>query len=161
MKDIQAARGYITDVVGNSVIETFNTMFGQAVSRSLKEPLTAPNNIVLSCIKLIQGRTHVDFVFRFDMHLLLQAAALIFTPEYIENNPVHEDLACEIANIVCAKVKSSLNEEGYEIEMGFPFVPKADEAAKLAREEIVHMHFFYRDKDQKQGVGVAVNFTVD
>ena len=58
---------------------------------------------------MLQGRSSLDFVFRFEMLLLLQAAGMIFTQEYIDQNPVHEDLACEIANIVCAKVKTYLD----------------------------------------------------
>jgi CheY-specific phosphatase CheX len=160
MKDIHAASGRIADIVAESVVETFTGMFGQDVSAASRKPPTAPDNVVISCCKLLQGSVEVDFVFKFDMELLLMAAAGIFTPEYIKNNPVHEDLACEIANIVCAKVKSCLNDEGYDTEMGFPFVPKADEAKRLMQEQVVHMHFFYRDRDKKQGVGVAVNFTV-
>jgi CheY-specific phosphatase CheX len=160
MKDINAARGRITDVVTESVVETFNSMFGQDVSAGTKRPPTAPDNNVISCVKLLQGRSEVDFVFRFDMQLLLLAASGIFTQEYIRQNPVHQDLACEIANIVCAKVKTYLNDEGYDTEMGFPFVPNAEETKKLMQEQVVHMHFFYKDKDNKQGVGVAVNFTV-
>ena len=160
MKDINAARGRISDVVAESVVETFTGMFGQDVSTASRQPPSAPDNVVLSCVKLLQGRSALDFVFRFDMQLLLQAASLIFTKEYIDQNPVHEDLACEIANIVCAKVKTYLNDEGYETEMGFPFVPKAEEAKRLSQEKVVHMHFFYKDLAEKQGVGVAVNFTV-
>ena len=44
--------------------------------------------------------------------------------------------------------------------MGFPFVPKAEEAKRLSQDQVVHMHFFYKDVDKKQGIGVAVNFTV-
>lgn len=160
MKDINAARGRIADVVTMSVIETFNSMFGQDVSPGNRKPPVSPDNVVISCVKMLQGRSSLDFVFRFEMLLLLQAAAMIFTKEYIDQNPVHEDLACEIANIVCAKVKTYLNDEGYDTEMGFPFVPKADEAKKLLHDQAVQMHFFYKDRDKKQGVGVAVNFTV-
>jgi CheY-specific phosphatase CheX len=160
MKDINAARGSIADVVTISVIETFNNMFGQDVSAGSRKPPVSPDNVVISCVKMLQGRSSLDFVFRFEMLLLLQAAGMIFTKEYIAQNPVHEDLACEIANIVCAKVKTYLNDEGYETEMGFPFVPRADEARKLLHDQAVQMHFFYKDQANKQGVGVAVNFTV-
>lgn len=159
-KDIAAAQERISNVVAESVVETFNSMFGQDVSNVHWKPDLTPDNIVLSSVKLLQGRSAMDFVFRFDMKLLLQAASLIFTKEYIDHNPVHEDLACEIANIVCAKVKTYLNDEGFDTEMGFPFVPKAEEARRLLQDKAIHMHFFYKDIDKKQGVGVAVNFTV-
>jgi CheY-specific phosphatase CheX len=160
MRDINAARGEIADVVSASVVETFNAMFGQTILANNREPLSAPNNTVISCVKLVQGRNDLDFCFKFDMNLLLLAASGIFTPEYLESNPVHEDIACEIGNIVCAKVKAYLNANGFHVEMGFPFIPQPHEAEELMKEQDVHMHFFFKDKEARQGVGVAVNFTV-
>ena len=81
MKDINAARGQIADVVGQAMVETFNAMFGQNVSQKTIQSPTRPTNIVLACIKLNQSETEVDFCFKFDMNLLLMAAAGIFTPE--------------------------------------------------------------------------------
>jgi hypothetical protein len=160
MKDIKAARSQIAEVVGRTTVETFNTMFSQKVSHTAAQSSSRLANVVLACIKLSQGETEVDFCFKFDMDLLMLAARSVFSAEQIAGAPVHEDLACEIVNIVCAKVKSHLNEHGYVTEMGFPFIPRPEQAEALLREEMVHMHFFYRDRDDKQGVGVLVNFTV-
>jgi hypothetical protein len=160
MKDMCAARGQISDIISGAVVETFTNMFGQDVIPNTREPLTAPDNAVMACVKLHQGEESLDFCFKFDMRLLLLAASRVFKSEYLQNNPVHEDIACEIVNIVCAKVKAFLNERGYQTEMGFPFIPSPAEAERLLREQVVHMHFFYRDSDAQQGVGVAVNFTV-
>jgi CheY-specific phosphatase CheX len=161
MKDINAARGGISEVVSHNVIDTFNSMFGQEVSANRATPRAAPGNMVISCVRLTQGNAHADFWFRFEMDLLLQAASSLFPPEYIEKNLVHESLACEIANIVCAKVKAFLNEQGYDTEMGFPFIATATSSGGLANATDVDLHFFYQDKDQKKGAGVMVHFTVD
>lgn len=150
----------MSDIVIQSVVETLNSMFGQSVLPAPPQPAVIPDNVVISCVKLNHGVTDVDFCFRFDMQLLLQAASIIFTPEYIKSNPVLEDLACEIANIVCQKVKAYLNDVGYFTDMGFPFVPKDNQVMLLEQADLVHMHFFYQDKSARQSIGVAVNFTV-
>lgn len=160
-KDLDAARAKISQVVEDSVVETFTSMFGQAVTaEGARKMLAEPGqNSVYSAVKLHQGDVHVEFCFHFDFNLLLQAAQLIFTQEYLANNPVHEDLACEIANIVCSKVKAYLNDTGFETEMGFPYIPEKDENHLRRHPEMVHMHFFY-DAGGKanKGVGVIVNF---
>jgi hypothetical protein len=161
MKDINAARGGISEVVSHNVIDTFNSMFGQEVSANRLSPSAPPGNMVISCVRLTQGNSHADFWFRFEMDLLLQAASALFPADYIEKNLVHESLACEIANIVCAKVKAFLNEQGYDTEMGFPFIATAKSSGGLANSTDVDLHFFYQDKEEKKGAGVVVNFTVD
>lgn len=160
MKDINAARGGISEVVSHNVIDTFNNMFGQEVSADRPPPEVSPGNMVISCVRLTQDNVHADFWFRFEMDLLLQAASALFPPDYIEKNLVHESLACEIANIVCAKVKAFLNEQGYDTEMGFPFIATANSSNGLGNSTDVDLHFFYQDKDHKKGAGVVVNFTV-
>lgn len=151
--DIHAAQEQIAQVVRQAVEETFNAMFCLAVLADT-EPFTAPDEIVLTSVKLNHGSTDLDFLFKFDMRLLLQAAARVFAPEYLKSHPMHQDIAFEIANIVCHRVKAYLNEQGYHTDMGFPFVPSGPS------QERVHMHFFYRDTDAKRRVGVAVNYNV-
>lgn len=156
-KDIHDAREKISKVVSESVVETFNTMFGQSVTAEDLGKQFGADKSVYSAIKLQQGEVVLEFCFRFDIQLLLKAASLIFTKEYLEKNPVHEDIACEIANIVCSKVKAFLNDSGYDTEMGFPFIPLPDRNPMLKNTQTVHMHFYY-DGSEGKGVGVAVNF---
>lgn len=114
----------------------------------------------MTYVKLSHNQEDVAFCFKFDTALLLKAAEVIFSPEYIKSNTVIEDVACEIANIVGGKVKVYLKDQGYYTDMGFPFLAASEEAASLADRESVPMHFFYTDKGDKPGVGVAVDFIV-
>ncbi len=158
-QDIDAERAQISTVVSDGVVETFNSMFGQSITAGdLAQKIHSEKGSVYASIKLHQANVDVEFCFRFDIGLLLQAAELIFTKEYLANNPVQNDIACEIANIVCSKVKAYLNEKGFETEMGFPFIPRPDENPLLKNTEQVHMHFYYDDLQQTRGIGVVVNF---
>lgn len=158
-QDIDAERAQISTVVSEGVIETFNSMFGQSITiGDLARKSTSEKGSVYASIKLHQANVDVEFCFRFDIGLLLQAAALIFTKEYLANNPVQNDIACEIANIVCSKVKAYLNEKGFETEMGFPFIPDEETNPLLKNTDQVHMHFYYDDVQQSRGIGVVVNF---
>lgn len=163
-KDLDAARAKISAVVEETVVETFTTMFGQDVTADgvRKMNVASGHKSVYSAVKLHQGDVHVEFCFHFDFDLLFRVAALLFTPEDLEKSPVHEDVACEIANIVCSKVKAFLNEEGFGTEMGFPYVPEHEENHIVNNPDMVHMHFYY-DGAHKDGrdVGVVVNFFTD
>ncbi|MDE1152449.1 MAG: hypothetical protein PW788_07925 [Micavibrio sp.] len=163
-KHIGDERTQISELVSATVVETFTNMFGQSVTADAlarKMQQSPESKSVYSSVKLHHGKTHVEFCFRFDFDLLLQAAALIFSADYLANNPVHEDLACEIANIVCSKVKAYLNDRGYDTEMGFPYIPKPNENPLLQQQDTVHMHFYYDSAKAQRGVGVVVNFFED
>lgn len=163
-KDLDAARAKITAVVEDSVVETFTTMFGQDVTAEgvRKMNVAHGRKSVYSAVKLHQGDVHVEFCFHFDFDLLFRVAALLFSAEDLEKTPVHEDVACEIANIVCSKVKAFLNDGGFDTEMGFPYVPGHDENHLVNNPDMVHMHFYY-DVTHESGrdVGVVVNFFTD
>ncbi len=159
-KNIADERTQISDLVSATVVDTFTSMFGQSVTaEALARQMSGePAKSVFSSVKLHHGKTHVEFCFRFDFDLLLQAAALIFSKDYLASNPVHEDLACEIANIVCSKVKAYLNDRGYDTEMGFPYIPAPDQNPLMRQKDAVHMHFYYNTSEAERGVGVVVNF---
>ena len=159
-KNIADERTQISDLVSATVVDTFTSMFGQSVTaEALARQMSGePAKSVFSSVKLHHGKTHVEFCFRFDFDLLLQAAALIFSKDYLASNPVHEDLACEIANIVCSKVKAYLNDRGYDTEMGFPYIPAPDQKPLMRHKDAVHMHFYYHTSAAERGVGVVVNF---
>jgi hypothetical protein len=160
--NIIEAREDLSAIVRQAVEEAFNTMLQQPVLAGLTAPKSGRDlkEVVLVSVKLNHGPTMIDFHFKFDMQLLMQAALLVFTADYIKNNAIHEDIGCEIVNIVCHKVKAYLNEEGYFTEMGFPYIPESGEAPKPSKGEFVQMHFFYRDKDAQHKVGVAVDSCV-
>lgn len=161
-KDIQDKRESISRVVSESVVETFNTMFGQNVTPgAAAAKFEGHTGSVYSSIKLHQGDVHIEFCFHFDFQLLFNAASLIFTPEYLEKSPVHQDIALEIANIVCSKVKAYLNDSGFDTEMGFPYVPQHEKNPLLKHDNTVHMHFSYNDGNKQEGLGVVANFFTD
>jgi hypothetical protein len=156
-----AEHGELSEVVSKAVVETFTNMFGQNLAQApTKIPPPPPNAVVMTYVKLSHNNEDMAFVFKFDAALLLKAAEVIFSAEYIKSNPVVEDIACEIANIVGGKVKSYLKEEGYYTDMGFPFLATSEEAQPLADRKSVPMHFFYTDTGPQKGVGVAVDFIV-
>jgi hypothetical protein len=157
--NIIEAREDLSLIVRQAVEEAFNTMLQQPVLASTRAPSQDVNEVVVVGVKLNHGPTNIDFSFKFDMQLLMQAALQVFSADYIKNNAIHEDIGCEIVNIVCHKVKAYLNEEGYFTEMGFPYIPEPGEALP-SKGDFVQMHFFYRGKDAQPRMGVAVDSCV-
>ncbi|TAL38760.1 MAG: hypothetical protein EPN97_03395 [Alphaproteobacteria bacterium] len=157
--NIIEAREDLSAVVRQAVEEAFNTMLQQPVLAGKRAPSQDFSEVVFVNVKLNHGPTTIDFSFKFDMQLLIQAAQQVFSAEYIKNNAIHEDIGCEIVNIVCHKVKAYLNEEGYFTEMGFPYVPEPGERLPV-KGDFVQMHFFYRGKDAQPRIGVAVDSCV-
>lgn len=151
----------LAQVVSEAVVETFTNMFGQQLASSKPKTASAgAGGVIMTYVKLSHNQEDVAFCFKFDTELLLRAAEAIFTPDYIKSNPVIEDIACEIANIVGGKVKVFLKQEGYYTDMGFPFLATSEEAQPLIDRKSVPMHFFMTETGNKPGVGVAVDFIV-
>jgi CheY-specific phosphatase CheX len=157
-----AGRNELAEVVSQAVVETFTRMFGQdlAQGKGAAPAMEQSHDVVLTYVKLSHNNEDFAFCFKFDTQLLLRAAEKIFSSDYIKNNPVIPDIACEIANIVGGKVKVYLKNEGYFTDMGFPFLATSEEAAALIDRRSVPMHFFYTEGKSKPGVGVAVDFIV-
>jgi hypothetical protein len=148
----------IPQIVAQAMLDTLSMMFGQEMSYHKDSSLAVPDKLVMTRVKMSHGGTEIDFWFRFDMKLLISAAERVFTPEYLKMTPMHEDLACEIANIVCHKVKDYLVDAGYYADMGFPFVVGPNELPKTAAEFQPHMYFHYT-AGAAEGLGVTINMT--
>lgn len=158
MKDKMAAyRSQISSVVVSSVIDTFNLMLRQNVTamavRTPRPP--GPDMAVYACVTLDQKDLRADFYFSFDRSLLLLTAAAFYEQERGRQPAIQEDIACAVANIVGGKVKTFLNREGYNFEMGIPFVAKPGAAAG---EDMVHVHFSY---DKTGDNGLVVNYVME
>ena len=157
---IIAEKQQIAAIVRQMTEEVFNTMFSNPVTSDETSQFSEFRDVVIAHVKLNHGPTDINFFFKFDMQLLLQIGMKMFSEEYLRDSPVYEDLACEVANIVCSKVKAYLNEEGYHTEMSFPFIPKGEEEAAPKDADFVNVYFFYLDKEARQKIGVAVGSSV-
>jgi hypothetical protein len=158
MKDKMAAyRSQISSVVVSSVVDTFNLMLRQNVTamatRSPRPP--GPDMGVHACVKLEQENLSANFYFSFDRNLLMLTAAAFYEKERGQQQGIQEDIACAVANIVGGKVKTFLNRQGYEFEMGVPFVAKPGESGS---DDAVHVHFSY---DRTGENGLVVNYEME
>lgn len=158
MKDKMAAyRGQISSVVVTSVIDTFNHMLHQNVTampvRAPRQP--GPDMAVYACVRLDQKDLQADFYFSFDRSLLLLTAAAFYEKERGKQPAIQEDIACAVANIVGGKVKTFLNQQGYEFDMGIPFVVKG---STDGGDDTIHVHFSY---DKTGDNGLVVNYVME
>lgn len=158
-------QGEISGVVEDTVIETFNGMFGQrvvaAAVRKASEP--EPERKVYACLLLDQKMdVSANFCFSFDDRLLSLTAANFYPGEEAAKPSVREDIACAVANIVGSRVKTFLNKNGYNFEMTIPFVAEPGARTELKRDGTINVHFSYDDSHGRSGEdGVVVNFMLE
>lgn len=157
---IIAEKQQIAAIVRQMTEEVFKTMFSNPLMSDEKSKFSEFKDVVISQVKLNHGPTDINFYFRFDMQLLLQIGIKMFSQDYLRDNSVYEELACETANIVCAKVKAYLNEEGYHTEMSFPVISKGEDMPPPKDADFVNVYFFYLDQEARQKIGVAVGSSV-
>ena len=152
----------ISNIIENTIVETFHEMFGQDVEMQNIGRSSSPGQEQFVCtgVSLGQRGLKTDFTFNFDQNLLLLASSTIFPKDIPDAVSVMEDLACEITNIVCSKVKAYLNAKGYDIEMDIPFIEKGKSKADLGGNVTTHLYFSYNGEDVQSRVGVTVDFMV-
>lgn len=154
----------ISVVVESTVVETFNGMLGQNVVSSAAVTGSGPaeQGHVYACLLLDQEHgASANFCFTFDDQLLARTAAAFYPPGKAQEKNVQEDIACAVANIVGSRVKSCLNKYGHSFDMAVPFVAGSAALARIAREDVVHLHFSWSDGQGQAGDGVTVDFGMD
>jgi two-component system chemotaxis response regulator CheY len=77
--------------------------------------------------RLSQPDFTVDMRFFFDHMLLKPLLSQMYSPEFLKNENVYHDSACEIVNILCAQVKAFLNKNGFDLDMDIPKMGSTNE----------------------------------
>lgn len=158
-------QGEISDVVEDTVVETFNGMLGQkVVTAAVQRPAEpGPEHKVYACLLLDQEKdVSANFCFSFDDQLLSMTAANFYPGDEAAKPSVREDIACAVANIVGSKVRTFLNKHGYNFEMTIPFVAEPGAGTELKRDGTIHVHFSYDDNQGRSSDdGVVVNFMLE
>lgn len=144
--------------------EKFNsTLAPEALSRELKPVISKgmknifsemfyteiiPDNQIseadqkkMVCIGIMhQNNITIALRFFFDEDLLRPLLRQLYSPEHLKKRSVYEDAACEIVNILCAQVKSFLNEHGYSLEFDLPRMGTDDQQCKTP-DSIMNVRF--------------------
>ena len=110
----------LTDIIVEHVLKTFQTMFGVNVIRTLNSNISFNEDDLVSMVALHQNGTDIIIRFAFPRNLISPLLTKIYDPVMAMHESVVEDAACEIANIVCSGLKSTLNQNGYQLEMQIP-----------------------------------------
>ena len=82
--------------------------------------------------------------FNFDSDLLHHLVDGAYGGDSSQNSDSYKDAACEIANIVCCRVKSVLNEHGYSLSMDLPYSVEKD-GKNINYKDSINMYFSVND----------------
>lgn len=136
----------VTEVIRNSVISTFHELF-QVHILSEKRTDHTPRTGELSCrVDLFQEDIEATLRFTFERELLYKLIEDMYPSDVLEDEKTFEDAACEIANIVCCRVKAFLNTQGYNMSMKIPYPEKAGEPQEQSK-DAVHLGFSLKEED--------------
>lgn len=134
--------------------EVFSNYFGVSVfaDDAADANLSLDGKEVCLCqVHMKQDGINMFLCFSFDANLLYRLVDEAYGGEAIADLEPYNDAACEIANVVCCRVKSILNENGYHLNMEIPYT--GDETNKFVNLcDAVNLHFSAND-----GGGFFVN----
>ncbi len=106
-------------VIAKGIRNIFSELFHAEIIES--EAITEHHKSQMVCIgRLIQKDIKIDLRFFFEKELLKPLLSSIYSPDFLENDQVFEDAACEIVNILCGQIKAFMNKNGYDLGMEVP-----------------------------------------
>lgn len=145
-------------VIGESVVETIEVMFGQKITVDEIFAVLPDQRVIAANMLLKQGHDSARLRMLFDRNLVLRLVSGFYPREMLENDGVLQDAACEIANIVCNRVKLYLNSKGLNISLGIPYAD-SDDAAQ-SDHDIINLHFSSAAEREDVGSCLRIDFSL-
>lgn len=129
----------------DSVInEIFRDYFGVSVIADGPVRLADSREGCLCEVNMRQEGVDMLLCFNFDSDLLHRLVDEVYGGSLVQDSDPYKDAACEIANIVCCRVKAVLNENGFSLDMDLPYsVEKGKE--DINYKDSINMYFSVND----------------
>lgn len=108
--------------IPNKILETFETMFGVTVRQVQDTGVNFNANDIVGMVTLQEEGLEIQIRFTFVRLTLRPLLIKIYDTISVAGDGVEEDAICEIINIVCASLKTQLNNQGHKINMGTPVI---------------------------------------
>lgn len=130
-------------IIAKGIESIFSTLFSVKILPVDYTPDQLSKAMI--CVgRLHQNDTQIQLRFFFDQALLKPLMMQLYAPEFLEDNKVYEDAACEIINILCAQVKFFMNNKGYNMVTDFPEM--ASKASFSKDDPALNVHFSLNDE---------------
>jgi two-component system chemotaxis response regulator CheY len=137
-------------VIAKGLENIFSELFHvEILPDELQKPQGKKDMVCVGRLK--QNDMSIVLRFFFNQSLLKPLLRQLYSTEFLENDEIFGDSACEIVNILCAQVKAFLNKKGYSLELGIPKAAQND-AVEDNEESSLNISFSLNESD---------NFMVD
>ena len=112
-------------VIAKGLENIFSELFHvEILPDELQKPQGKKDMVCVGRLK--QNDMSIVLRFFFNQSLLKPLLRQLYSTEFLENDEIYGDAACEIVNILCAQVKAFLNKKGYSLELGIPKAAQND-----------------------------------
>lgn len=132
-------KGKIMGNINSVVNEVFTNYFGVNVSADDQNDLPSARGCLCQ-VHMKQEGVNMFLCFNFDANLLCSLVDGAYGEEAKDPEP-YKDAACEIANIVCCRVKAMLNDNGYKLNMEIPYPVDDNKKDAIQYKDSIKMHF--------------------
>jgi hypothetical protein len=131
----------IAENVEGIIHQIFSSYFGVDVVVDDAKSSEDKSNTCLCQVHMQQKDMDMFLRFNFDKSLLARLVEDAYSSDgEADTMAAYNDAACEIANIVCCKVKALLNGNGYNLDMDIP--KSIDSVKKIANHcDALNLHF--------------------
>jgi CheY-specific phosphatase CheX len=108
--------------IPDKIMETFETMFGLTVKQMTGSGFDLGTDDIVGMAVLREEGLEIQIRFTFARRTLQPLLIKVYDSDTAAGKEVEEDAVCEIMNIVCASLKTQLNNQGHKITMGTPVI---------------------------------------
>lgn len=124
------------------VVDTFKTLFDLKVIKIFDPDFESNDDDMIGKVCLLHSDIKIIIRFSFQRSTLTALLAKVYSdPSMHQHEAAAEDAVCEIVNIVCMRLKSQLNEDGYAFEIDLPTIDCDFRKNKDEDETLLNINF--------------------
>ena len=123
--DLEEHKTKILSIVKETVRETFLSYFNLTCEEVEKLRAEEPNAEKITCeTKIHNTKSECVVAVTIEENILEKISQIVYPPDIAKTKQAYESCVLEVANIVGMKVKTYLNENGFELKASIPTVSK-------------------------------------
>jgi two-component system chemotaxis response regulator CheY len=103
----------------------------------------------LICIgKIFQDNMSISLRFFFTYELLHPLLLQFYSEKLLQDKLLYQDAACEIVNILCSKIKTFINQYGYQLDLDIPYILSTSKLNEDDTDTAINVYFLLQNEIQ-------------
>ena len=90
----------------------------------------------------------ISLRFFFTYELLHPLLLQFYSEKLLQDKLLYQDAACEIVNILCSKIKTFINQYGYQLDLDIPYILSTSKLNEDDTDTAINVYFLLQNEIQ-------------